>query len=360
MAADVLRARVEHADPHAPEGLIVGDLHLDNFGAYRGQSGALVFDVNDFDDVGFGPVDFDLKRLCTSALLVPGLPQKERLQTAKALSDSWATGVDRLGGRFPVRAYDSDKAESPIKELLAEHGKRSEAQLIERVAPEKEHHRFNASGDPPKAARVTASWRKLVEQGLQNYRSMLETLKAELPHKEWELCDIVYRFKGTGSLGRMRFQALLAHDAERLVIEIKEARPSALDEARGKLSGGDRARMQTASIRRLQGDPWPYVAGHRMGKLSVLSRSIQPEEEKLAAAELGVTHDLVGYARQCGEVLARLHVRESAPLLFSSDWDHQAAARGALEFAQSYAKVVEDDYRKFCEAKASIAKTMGL
>src|SRR6267378_2883078 len=78
MADDLFKSRVSLAQGAAPEGLIVGDLHLENFGVYRGQSGALVFDVNDFDDVGFGPIDLDLRRLCTSALLLPDVAPEVR------------------------------------------------------------------------------------------------------------------------------------------------------------------------------------------------------------------------------------------------------------------------------------------
>src|SRR3981081_3069115 len=56
-ADDLFKSRVSLAQGVAPEGLIVGDLHLENFGVYRGQSGALVFDLNDVADVGLGPSD---------------------------------------------------------------------------------------------------------------------------------------------------------------------------------------------------------------------------------------------------------------------------------------------------------------
>src|SRR5438270_5354394 len=102
MACDLLQSRVSLARGTAPVGLIVGDLHLENFGVYRGRSGALCFDVNDFDDVGFAPLDLDLKRLCCSALLLPGAAETARLEAARAVAHGWAEGLARLGGRFPV------------------------------------------------------------------------------------------------------------------------------------------------------------------------------------------------------------------------------------------------------------------
>src|SRR5207237_3772611 len=94
MADDVL----QEGAAAAPEGLIVGDLHLENFGIYRGASGALCFDVNDFDDVGFGPLDLDLRRLCTSALLLPGLAHGVRVNAARAIARAWAEELEKMGG----------------------------------------------------------------------------------------------------------------------------------------------------------------------------------------------------------------------------------------------------------------------
>ena len=357
MARDLLQQRVPLAAPHAPEGLIVGDLHLENFGAYRGASGQRCFDVNDFDDVGFGPVDLDLKRLCTSALLLPGLDTAARTGACKAIAQGWLEGIVRMGGRFPVRPMNADKAEAPIKELLLTHG----GKPIDALAP-------------PKSVPVEPKWTAVVEAAVEEWRENLEQLKAEVPKGKVE--GVAYRFRGTGSLGRLRFWAVLGHGEARHVVELKEARPSQLDEARLPASAktgdaahpatsaspaapGPRARMQAASIRRLQGDPWPSIAGTHLGKLPALARLIEPDDEKIAsdrfAGPKSTKEELIAYAGQCGEVLARIHVRESAPQLLSAAWDPQAAADGAVEFAKSYAKTVEADYAAFVKAAADVA-----
>src|SRR5712671_8108874 len=85
MATDLVQERVPGSAPSAPEALVVGDLHLENFGTFRGASGELCFDVTDFDHVGPGPLDLDLKRLCTSAMLLPGIERGLRLAAAKRI-----------------------------------------------------------------------------------------------------------------------------------------------------------------------------------------------------------------------------------------------------------------------------------
>jgi hypothetical protein len=361
MARDVIEARVPLAHALAPEGLIVGDLHLENFGIYRGASGALVFDVNDFDDVGCGPLDFDLKRLCTSAMLLPGLAHGVRLNAARSIAKAWQEELEKVGGRFPIPAWTEQKAEGRVLELLRKGGRKSREVMFTRCAPEKGHARL-VQGD--KFVRPAKAWSQLVEQAMQEYLDSLKQLKAADAPRGWEVLDVAYRFKGTGSLGRLRFTVLLGKGGERRAVELKEARPSAMDDARGTPPLRDRARVQTASIRRLQGDPWPRVAATRFGKLAALGRENEPEEEKVACEKFAkgdAQHEeLIAYSRQCGQVLARLHARVNAPTLLGAHWDAGQAAHGAVAFAEKYAAQAEADQQAFARARERVAQELGL
>src|SRR5712671_1733480 len=367
MAADLLQARVPGAAPSAPEGLVVGDLHLENFGTHRGASGELCFDVNDFDGVGWGPLDLDLKRLCTSAMLLPGIEYGSRLTAATLIGSAWAEGVERLGGRFPISVWGLDKAEGWLQQLLREKGRRTRADLVAKVAPGKGRRRFGEDGDPPKFAHAKQPWPELVEAALGEYYDHLKQLKADVPEKDWEPVDVAYRFKGTGSLGRLRFAMLLASGEERMVLELKEADRSAIDFARNRdVHVVQRSLVQTAAIRRMQGDPWPRVGGAHLGKIPVLVREIEPEEEKLRSARFAAAADgsgdaqLFAYVRQCGEVLARLHCRVNAPMMLDASWSPLEAAEAAVSFAKDYAAVVEADWRTFLDARGRIAQQLGL
>src|SRR5512143_2476090 len=52
----ILSARPELAAGPAGEGVIVGDMHLENVGAYQTDGDDVVFDLNDFDDVRVAPL----------------------------------------------------------------------------------------------------------------------------------------------------------------------------------------------------------------------------------------------------------------------------------------------------------------
>jgi uncharacterized protein (DUF2252 family) len=361
MAWDLYKLRVPLAEPVSPEGLIVGDLHLENFGIYRGLSGELTFDVNDFDDVGYGPLDLDLKRLCTSALLLPGLALKVRQGASKAIAKAWAGELIKLGGRFPIPAWGASKAEGRIKELLSERGHKSRPEMVGRCAPERGHDQLE-QGD--KFVRPVKQWVDTVKAAVAEYVSNLEQLKAPNAPASWKILDTAYRFKGLGSLGRLRFTVLLGHDNERRLIELKEARPSAMDDARGRQPLRDRGRVQTASIRRLQADAWPRVAATRFGQIAALGRENEPEEEKVGsdrfAKDDSKHEELNLYATQCGQVLARLHARENAPAILGTHWDISRCAQVAVDFADKYALQVEADQKSFAKAKPEVIKALGL
>jgi hypothetical protein len=79
----------------APHVLAVGDLHIENFGAWRDTEGRLVWGVNDFDEVASMPYKIDLVRLVTSAILastITGLrstPTPQLQLCLKAILNGW-------------------------------------------------------------------------------------------------------------------------------------------------------------------------------------------------------------------------------------------------------------------------------
>jgi uncharacterized protein (DUF2252 family) len=53
----------------APNVWICGDLHLENFGAYKGDSRHIYFGIDDFDEGVIAPCTWDIARLLTSIFL---------------------------------------------------------------------------------------------------------------------------------------------------------------------------------------------------------------------------------------------------------------------------------------------------
>src|ERR1035437_2676496 len=51
---------------NAPLVWVCGDLHLENFGSYKGDNRLVYFDINDFDEAALAPASWDLVRMLTS------------------------------------------------------------------------------------------------------------------------------------------------------------------------------------------------------------------------------------------------------------------------------------------------------
>ena len=62
----------------APSTWICGDLHLENFGAYKGDDRQIYFGINDFDESVLAPCLWDISRLVTSILLATDLLELDR------------------------------------------------------------------------------------------------------------------------------------------------------------------------------------------------------------------------------------------------------------------------------------------
>ncbi|MHC5917742.1 MAG: DUF2252 family protein [Nostoc sp.] len=53
----------------APPVWICGDLHLENFGSYKGDNRLVYFDINDFDEACLAPCTWDVVRFITSVIV---------------------------------------------------------------------------------------------------------------------------------------------------------------------------------------------------------------------------------------------------------------------------------------------------
>src|ERR1700729_2964348 len=71
--------------PFSPPGWVCGDLHLANFGSYKGDNRLVYFDMNDFDEGLLAPVALEVLRMITSIFTgceSLGIHQRETEQIA--------------------------------------------------------------------------------------------------------------------------------------------------------------------------------------------------------------------------------------------------------------------------------------
>ncbi|WP_086800518.1 DUF2252 domain-containing protein, partial [Streptomyces caniscabiei] len=223
---------------------ICGDAHAANFGLYGDARGELVIDLNDFDETVHGPWEWDLKRLATSLVLAGREAGADEDVCRKAAYD--ATGAYRRTMKLLAKLSALDAWNAIADEELVSYTDAHDLLgTLERVS---EKARANTSGRfaakatrevegggrhfvdaPPVLRRVDDREAALVATSLTQYLTTLSEDRHPLLAR-YAVQDVAFRVVGTGSVGTRSYVVLLLdHRGEALVLQVKEARPSALE-----------------------------------------------------------------------------------------------------------------------------------
>ncbi len=289
----------------AGAGWIVGDLHVENFGAFRVEApakrrGGVVFDLNDLDLAVVGPWRYDLARLTTSLLLAArerGLDGDATVLIARGALASWR---DALFGARPAAppAY--------VRRLVEKVGGRTHAAMLaDRTTVVRGRRRFTRG----------ASYADLpddrVEKVTRAFARYLEALpEAHRPSgDEGTVEDVAFRVAGTGSLGVLRAAVLTrgrGAEAE-WIFDLKETLdpPTMVGVT---IPEAEPAERVVAAMRGCLGAVPRMLGTARVGRRSMLVRRLSPQEDKIDVTKVDAG-ELAAVARHLGAVTARAHLR---------------------------------------------------
>ncbi len=288
-------------------GTVVGDMHLENVGAYRTETDEITFHLNDFDDAGIAPLWVDTLRLSTSVLLAGRSFQAtatESLALVHELLEAYETAL--AGDEIPMALP------KPVAELCERAAKRSRKELLDMRAPVENGKRRFVRGD--RYFDLDEDERAALPALVEAYRTALGA-SAPSHAASWSIQDAAHRIAGNGSLGRRRIALLLVDDQKtERIFELKEALPSALEVLFGRVDE-EPARRVEAAARALVATPPRQLAALPPSPLgSFLGRKLCPEEDKLDLARLSVGKTLSHVGRTVGIILGRSHRRAGVDL----------------------------------------------
>ncbi len=210
--------------PIAPPTWICGDLHLENFGSFKGNNRMVYFDLNDFDEAILAPLSWEVSRALTSIFVAFNtlkIKPAEAKKAAKFFLEIYSEVL--IGGK----AYyiDPRTATGIVKSFMKAVKKRKEYDLIQHLCDTK------------------ASNLKIIIDNKMHFK-VDKTLKAELKQlisawiknsREWPnnyiVKDVAFRVAGTGSVGLRRYMFLLQSRKDKKkfeVVEMKQTRSSSL------------------------------------------------------------------------------------------------------------------------------------
>ncbi|MFD0072769.1 DUF2252 domain-containing protein [Streptomyces sp. NPDC127166] len=364
---------------------ICGDAHAANFGLYGDARGRLVMDLNDFDETVVGPWEWDLKRLATSLVLAGReVGASEDVCRAAAFDTVGAyRRTMRLLARLP--ALDAWNAIAD-EELVSHTDARDLLGTLERVSAKARNNtsaRFAARSTeavadadgggrrfvdaPPVLRRVPDAEAAAVADALGAYLDTVSEDRLPLLAR-YAVHDVAFRVVGTGSVGTRSYVVLLLdHRGEPLVLQVKEARPSALLPhlpAAGFTvpDTGHEGRRVVLGQKRMQ-----VVSDILLGWTTVEGRPFQVRQfrnRKGSVDPAALTEDqLDDYGRMTGALLARAHAHSADPRLISGYCGkNEELDEAVASFAVTYADRTTADHADLLSAVRTgrVAAEMGV
>lgn len=291
----------------APAVWVCGDLHLENFGSYRGHNGLAYFDINDFDESALAPATWDLVRMLASVSV-----------GATTLELKVAQG-DRLGEIF-VDAYaaalaagkaywvERDTASGVVHRLLDAVAGRKRAEFLDGRTTEKGGKR-RLRTDNGKALPADKAQRATVKAFMREFAA------AQPDPAFYRVLDVARRVAGTGSLGVERYVVLVRGKGspdENHLLDLKIAAPSSLlatlktVQPRWKTHAERVAGVQ----QRMQAVPVAFLEPVRVDGKPFVLRALQPAQDRidLRRADMDELERLVG---TMGQIVAWSQLRSA-------------------------------------------------
>ncbi|RKT08900.1 uncharacterized protein (DUF2252 family) [Streptomyces sp. 1114.5] len=364
MAADLASTPVTGV-----EAQLCGDAHAANFGLYGDARGQLVMDINDFDETVPGPWEWDLKRLAASLVLAgreTGASESTAREAAAHVSAAYRRTLRTLAKLPALDAWNAVADEQLVSfadahdlaDVLRKVGAKAlgntSAKFAARSTTRTADGGWRFTAAPPVLTEVTDATARAVAHALGPY---VETVPAEVRTllSRYRVQDVAFRVVGTGSVGTRSYVVLLTdHRDQPLVLQVKEARPSALlpHLPRGGQDGHEGRRvvlgqkhMQVVSDTLLG---WTTVDGLPYQVRQFRNRKGSVDPAALLPAQLD------DYARITGALLARAHAHTADPgLLAGYCGKSEALDEAVAAFAVSYADRTEADHADLLAAVRS-------
>jgi uncharacterized protein (DUF2252 family) len=368
----LLSDRPRLAEGPVGEGWLTGDMHLENFGAYRPDPRSFesrkerratraVFDLNDFDDAVIGPFRFDVLRLTTSLILAGrelGANGLEVLSMCNALLEAY---VRAAWGR-PRALVDC----GPVRALVEQVERRSRKTLVmDRTSVNGNERRFLRDPGPDRYRDLPKAVRAEVPRAFARYVASLAKEDRQKDEGSMKIVDAALRIAGTGSLGGLRVAVLVRGKGGRdggFIFDLKEQGVPSAASLLGRPTLKPAERVVTA-VRACLAHPPRMLGTTVLSGKSMFVRRLAPQEDKLELLHIdhdgNVEHtirheDLLPLASHLGALLGRAH-RRGAIQKPSRPWS-RADLDGILERAIAIAGVHEAVYLTICKLERGLLR----
>jgi len=289
----------------APALLVCGDLHLENFGVYKGDNRLAYFDLSDFDEATLAPFTLDVLRLVGSIHVATHLrlSPRQSAELGELFIDRYRTWI--LDGK--ARWLERSTADGMVRDLLGSVAGRTRLQLLKaRTVRTDQGRRLRLNDralpiDPPQRAELAAFIERFgAERGEQDF---------------YHLLDAARRVAGKGSLGLERYVLLVEGKGSpraNYLLDLKHAVPSTLQafDARPAHRWKTQAQRVVTTQRAAQAISPALLHAVTIGKRPFVLKELQPMTDRLDLARWdGRIERLESVVASMGAVTAWAHLR---------------------------------------------------
>ncbi len=331
----------------SPTVWMCGDLHLGNFGSYKGKQDLVYFDLNDFDESILAPAHLEIVRLVVSIFVATrDCPQKERMEMVALFLSRYVRTL-RLGKALYI---ERDTAKGEIKKLIKQVMKRNSLRLLkERTTSQKKGMRELKVGEKLLSLENDLVLKKALMASFQKWLGEQKI--------EGKVVDVGFRLAGVGSLGTHRYLFLVKENKRSYsLLDAKRAFPSCLqkgihisqpnwkDEADRIIQIESRMQQSTPSI----------LLDFGFQEEQYVVKKLQPTTDKINIEVLvQKPKQLQSYVKQLGILVASAQLRSSGRegsaitdelIGFASDrsWQEELT-----KWCLAYSKQVEEDFEAY-------------
>jgi uncharacterized protein (DUF2252 family) len=337
----------------APKVWICGDLHLENFGTYKGDDRQIYFGINDFDEGALAPCTWDVLRLLTSIFLAADSLELD-LSAAKRLARTYLSSYVNALKLGKSEQIITTTADGIVKVLFIELNQRKRRDLLAertKLIADRRQLKF----DRVKIVSISAERSKYITQTIDNWA------KTQSDPKFYEVLDVGFRVAGTGSLGVDRYLILVEGKGSpdrNYLLDFKQQPISALQPYLSVRSTWTNQATRVMQVQGLvQSAPPALMAAIEFDNSSYLLRELQPTQDKINLHPDEITpSQLEQLIVTMARVTASAHLHGSGKLGAASTADLMAFGynltwqQDLLNYARNYARQVQLDYRSFCQA----------
>ena len=337
----------------APPVWCCGDLHLQNFGSYKGDNRLVYFDINDFDESALAPASWDLLRFLSSVLL--GADSMEvKKAGALELCDAFLDAYRATLAAGKAGWIERETASGLVGDLLdGLRGRLRPAFLDGRTELKGKQRQLRL--DNGKALPVTDDQRERVTTLIDDFA------KTRDDPDFYDVLDVARRIAGSGSLGVDRFVILVRGKGSpdgNYLLDLKEALPSSLlahldtPQPRWK---SEAARVVDVQ-RRMQAVSMAFLHPVTFGERSFMLRDLQPSEDRVSLdASRSSPVAIAEVMRNMGRIVASAQLRSggrdgSAIADELIDFGQAKWRKALLGAARDCAEQVEKDWAVYCTA----------